>query len=59
MIKITLSKESQSACRFLIVDAYRDALAFYIKNGFTPLRAYDSATGPTIPMYFDLFDMAK
>lgn len=58
MIKFTLSKESQTACRFLIVDAYREAFAFYIKNGFTPLRECDQIEGPTIPMYFDLFDIS-
>ena len=52
MIKELLANHTRSACRFLIVDANRDAEEFYIKNGF--LRINDAAEGQTIPMYFDL-----
>ena len=54
-IKLTLAYESRSACRFLLVDAYKDAIPFYEKNGFVCLKA--NTSGLTIPMYFDLSDI--
>ncbi|MBO6091208.1 MAG: GNAT family N-acetyltransferase [Acetobacter sp.] len=43
-----------SACRFLTVDAYKEAKEFYTKNGFLPLLKEVPEDQPTIPMYFDL-----
>lgn len=46
-----------SACRFLTVDAYREAEEFYTKNGFLPLLKETPEDQPTIPMYFDLMSL--
>lgn len=42
------------ACRFLTVDAYKSALAFYVKNDFVPLINVDDSELSIIPMYMDL-----
>lgn len=56
-LKGTFYKSQRSACRFLIVDAYRQSADFYIKNGFTPFNEVDTHQRQTIPMYFDLADI--
>ena len=56
-LKATFYKQQRSACRFLIVDAYRQSLDFYIKNGFIPFNKTDYSLRQTIPMYFDLSDL--
>jgi GNAT superfamily N-acetyltransferase len=43
----------QAGCRFLTVDAYRNALAFYQKNRFDFLTGHD-INDDTRTMYFDL-----
>lgn len=43
-----------SASRFLTVDAYREAMPFYDKNGFKPLLKDPPEELPTIPLYYDL-----
>lgn len=54
-IKAKLAENNDySACRFITVDAYRDALDFYLKNGFLPLLKNPPAELPTISLYFDL-----
>ena len=35
--QMLVAQQSQSACRFLTVDAYRAAVPFYEKNGFKML----------------------
>jgi GNAT superfamily N-acetyltransferase len=40
-------------CRFITVDAYRDAFGFYLKNGFEFLSSEDE-TDNTRLMYYDL-----
>jgi GNAT superfamily N-acetyltransferase len=40
-------------CRFITVDAYRDALAFYVKNGFDFLSLEDEIDDTRL-MYYDL-----
>lgn len=55
-IKLWYADENRAGCRFLTVDAYRDATKFYEKNGFeyfTTLDVLDS----TRLMYFDLKDI--
>ncbi len=53
-IRITLITNRQySACRFLTVDAYKEAVPFYEKNGFIPLLN-QSTEELTVPMYLDL-----
>ena len=46
-----------SACRFLTVDAYKDALPFYLKNGFRLLVNNIEDESYTVPMYFDLKEL--
>ena len=46
-----------SACRFLTVDAYKNALPFYLKNGFHFIQEEMSQDSQTVPMYFDLADL--
>ena len=54
-IRTKLATNSEySACRFLTVDAYKEAERFYVKNGFLPLLKETPEEQPTIPMYFDL-----
>lgn len=55
-IKGMLIRKSRSACRFLLVDAYRDAIPFYRKNGFEFLNPFTESTGDTVLMYYDLFE---
>jgi len=45
-----------SACRFLTVDAYRNAVPFYEKNGFKKMLSdiEIQEDAHTIPMYLDL-----
>jgi hypothetical protein len=43
----------QAACRFIIVDAYSNALPFYEKNKFNYLTDKDKSDETRI-MYFDL-----
>lgn len=52
--QMLLMQQSQSACRFLTVDAYRAAVPFYVKNGFKMLVNEIAEEAYTIPMYYDL-----
>jgi len=47
-----------AGCRFIIVDAYKNALSFYEKNGFRYLTENDINDATRI-MYFDLKDFSK
>jgi GNAT superfamily N-acetyltransferase len=47
-----------AGCRFIIVDAYKNALSFYEKNGFRYLTENDKNDSTRI-MYFDLKDCSK
>ena len=49
-----LANIEHSACRFITVDAYREAVNFYVQNGFLPLLKEVPEDKPTIPLYFDL-----
>lgn len=55
-IKQTLLENRISGCRFVTVNALKEAVGFYLKNGFqilaTPLEADE-----TVLMYFDLKKM--
>ena len=46
-----------SACRFLTVDAYKNALPFYLKNGFRLLVNNIEDESYTVPMYIDLKEL--
>jgi predicted GNAT family N-acyltransferase len=52
--QMLVEQQSQSACRFLTVDAYRLAVPFYQKNGFKMLVNKIDDEAYTIPMYYDL-----
>lgn len=44
----------ESGCRFVTVDAYVDAIPFYIKNNYQFLNNDDDEDKRTRVMYFDL-----
>lgn len=52
--QMLVNDTSISACRFLTVDAYKDALPFYEKNGFKLLVNDVDEELYTVPMYYDL-----
>ena len=56
-IKTYFVFNNKSGCRFLTVDAYADAIPFYIKNGFVPLNESDSHDITRL-LYFDLNDVS-
>ena len=43
--QMLINNTSISACRFLTVDAYKDALPFYLKNGFYDTNKFYEDTG--------------
>ena len=49
---------NKTGCRFIIVDAYRDAIPFYARNGFDMLSDRD-INEDTRLMYFDLITVAR
>lgn len=49
--------ENKTGCRFITVDAYADAIPFYLKNGFVPLNE-DDKDDTTRLLYFDLNDVS-
>ncbi|MBR4792742.1 MAG: GNAT family N-acetyltransferase [Bacteroidaceae bacterium] len=46
---------NKTGCRFITVDAYSNAVPFYLKNGFVPLN--DDADDSTRLLYYDLKDL--
>lgn len=48
--------DNRSGCRFLTVDAYKQAIPFYLKNDFAFLSASDEGERTRL-MYFDLSDL--
>ena len=44
---------NKTGCRFLTVDAYSEAVPFYIKNGFVPLTPEDENSSTRL-LFFDL-----
>ena len=57
--QMLINNTSISACRFLTVDAYKDALPFYLKNGFRLLVNDIEEEQYTVPMYFDLKELCE
>ena len=55
-IKHYFVNDNKTGCRFLTVDAYNDAIPFYLKNGFVPLND-DDIDDKTRLLFFDLKDM--
>ncbi len=45
--------DNKAGCRFITVDAYNDAIPFYLKQGFVPLSKSDE-DATTRLLYFDL-----
>ena len=56
-IKSYFVVDNKTGCRFLTVDAYADAIPFYLKNGFVPLNKEDNSEDTRL-LYFDLSDVA-
>ena len=56
-IKSYFVVDNKTGCRFLTVDAYADAVPFYLKNGFFPLNE-DDKDDDTRLLYFDLNDVS-
>lgn len=48
--------DNKTGCRFITVDAYSEAVPFYVKNGFVPLNE-DDINERTRLLYFDLKDL--
>ena len=55
-IKTYFIDDNKTGCRFITVDAYADAIPFYLRNGFVPLNDED-IDEPTRLLYFDLNDL--
>lgn len=55
-IKNYFVADNKTGCRFITVDAYSEAIPFYLKNGFVPLNEEDMEE-PTRLLYFDLNDL--
>ncbi|HVU98883.1 MAG TPA: GNAT family N-acetyltransferase [Puia sp.] len=52
-IKVFFIDRNKTGCRFITVDAYRESLAFYEKNGFKYMTE-DDKNSDTRLMYYDL-----
>lgn len=57
-IKSYFVVDNKTGCRFLTVDAYANAVPFYLKNGFVPLNE-DDKDDDTRLLYFDLNDVSE
>ncbi len=58
LVKNIFTTNNRTGCRFVTLDAYRDALEFYQKNDFIPLHEEDlKGSDSTVLMYFDLLRM--
>ena len=55
-IKAMFIFENKTGCRFLTVDAYLDAVPFYVKNGFRLMNADDDDPHTRL-MFFDLMKL--
>ncbi|PJZ70062.1 GNAT family N-acetyltransferase [Leptospira perolatii] len=55
IIKAWFTTSNKTGCRFIIVDARKDAVDFYKKNGFEEYPA-EMETNQNILLYFDLMD---
>lgn len=57
-IKVFFVDKNKTGCRFIIVDAYKEAIGFYQRNGFDFLTSKDE-NEPTRLMYFDLITFVR
>ena len=53
---IAINEDVGIGCRFVIVDAKKDAIHFYRKLGFEILKKREKGT---IPMYYDMIDLLR
>ncbi|WP_304252424.1 GNAT family N-acetyltransferase [Parabacteroides gordonii] len=53
VIKDFVTVSNKIGCRFLTVDAYREAIPFYIRNGFIPLEEEDKDEHTRL-LFYDL-----
>ena len=63
-IKRWMVDGNKTGCRFITVDAYREAVPFYVRNGFkfmgtTEKDRYETGKDHTIAMYFDLAEVIE
>lgn len=58
-IKWKVLTEIELGCRYLTVDAYLDAIPFYMKNDFTALTASDEQDKHTRLLFFDMRHFRK
>lgn len=54
-IKTYFIDDNKTGCRFLVVDAYNEAVKFYKNNGFQHLKTNDESINTKL-LYFDLND---
>ncbi len=57
-IKSYFLVDNKTGCRFLTVDAYANAIPFYLKNGFVPLNNDDEDSATRL-LFFDLQSIAQ
>jgi len=50
--------DNKTGCRFITVDAYNDAVPFYLKNRFLPLSS-EGDTDTTKLLFFDLEEIEE
>ena len=50
--------DNKAGCRFLTVDAYLDAVPFYVKNDFQFMNVEDNNPHTRL-MYYDLMDLEE
>ena len=58
LVKWMYMSNNRAGCRFVTVDAYKNAVPFYEKNKFNLLLSTMPEDNTTIPMYFDLKDLS-
>lgn len=58
LVKSMYLANNRAGCRFVTVDAYRNAVPFYEKNDFCLLLSCMPEYNATVPMYFDLKDLS-
>ena len=57
LVKWMYMSNNRAGCRFVTVDAYKNAVPFYEKNKFNLLLSAIPEEDTTVPMYFDLKDL--
>lgn len=57
-VKSMFALDNKAGCRFLTVDAYLDAVPFYVKNEFQFMNAEDDDPHTRL-MYYDLMDLEE